>query len=444
MSGTLFEMPDTSPETPKPDGKKAPPRLERADRAQVTLHPSDLESLLPQDHRARVVWDFVTGLDLSAFHDRIKSREGGPGRGAVDPAIVLSLWIYATIEGVGSARAVSRLTEEHDAYRWICGGVTVHHDTLSSFRGERPQEIDALLTQIVATLTAEGLARLDRVAQDGLKVRAYAGAASFRRKPKLERCMEEAEQLVEKLRKEIDDDPAATMRRRKERDLREAKSRAKRVKRALKELKHVEAKKKPADREKARASTTDPEARVMKTGDGGFRPAFNCQFSTDTVSQTITGVDVVQAGSDWGQMPPMLDQIEERTGRRPAEILVDGGYAQHDSIDAAAAKDVVVYAPVHPPRKGSLRDPHEPRSEDSAAVAAWRARMATPEAKEIYKQRAATAECVNAIARNRGLRQFLVRGIRKVKTVLTIFAIAHDLMRAAALRAAVAPHPPCA
>jgi transposase len=438
----LFEGAEPLPDVQgasKPEPPQAPPRLERANRAQMVLHPSDLESLLPEDHRARAVWDFVTGLDLADFHARIRSREGGAGRAAIDPAILLCLWLYATVEGVGSARAISRLCEVHDAYRWICGGVSVHHDTLSAFRNERPEEIDALLSQVVGTLMAEGLVRLERVAQDGMKVRASAGAASFRRKSKLEQCLARAKERVEALRQEIADDPAATERRQKERRLQQAKRRQERVKQALAAHERHAAKKPPAEREKVRASTTDDEARVMKMGDGGFRPAFNGQYATDTASQVIVGVDVVQAGNDAGLMPPMIDQIEQRTGAVPGEYLVDGGYNQHDSIDAAAAKGIVVYAPPPEPRRGSTRDPSQPRSDDSDAVASWRVRMVTPEAKEIYKDRAATAECVNALARNRGLQRLLVRGRRKVKTVLTLFAIAHDLMRAITLRAVRAP-----
>jgi len=417
---------------------QAPPRLERANRTQVIMHASDLDSLLAEDHRARAVWDFVAGLDLGDFYGRIRSREGGAGRPAVDPAILLCLWLYATIEGVGSARAISRLCQVHDAYRWICGGVSVHHDTLSTFRNERPAEIDSLLTQIVGALMAEGLVQLERVAQDGMKVRASAGAASFRRKPKLERCLEQAKGRIEALRKEIADDPAATERRQKERALAQAKRRQESVKKALEELEKHAAKKRPKEREKTRASTTDDEARVMKMGDGGFRPAYNGQYATDTKSQVIVGVDVVQAGNDAGLMPPMIEQIERRTGAVPGEYLVDGGYNQHESIDAAAARGIVVYAPPPEPRRGANRDPSKPLAEDSDPVASWRVRMATPEAKEIYKDRAAAAECVNAIARNRGLQRFLVRGRRKVKTVFTLFAIAHDLMRAISLRAAVA------
>lgn len=441
MSEKLFEGGEPLPgaaRAPKRDVRQAPPRLERANRAQVVFHPSDVDSLLPEDHRARAVWDFVMGLDLTDFYARIGSREGGAGRAAIDPAILLCLWLYAVVDGVGSARAISRLCEAHDAYRWICGGVSVHHDTLSAFRNERPTEIDALLTQIVGALMAEGLVRLERVAQDGMKVRASAGAASFRRRPKLERCMAQAKERVETLRKEIADDPSATERRRKERELGEAKRRQERVKKALAAHERRAANKSPKEREKVRASTTDDEARVMKMGDGGFRPAFNGQYATDTASQVIVGVDVVEAGNDAGLMPPMIEQIERRTRVLPGEYLVDGGYNQHDSIDAAAAKHVVVYAPPPEPRRGSTRDPSQPQPSDSDAVAAWRVRMATPEAKEIYKHRAATAECVNALARNRGLQRLLVRGQRKVKTVFTLFAIAHDLMRAITLRATMA------
>lgn len=444
MSGKLFEGAEASAGTERESTRRSqecerpqgPPRLERANRAQVVMHPSDLESLLSEDHRARAVWDFVTGLDLGEFHARIRSREGRAGRAAIDPAILLCLWLYATIDGVGSARAISRLCQTHDAYRWICGGVSVHHDTLSAFRNERPSEIDALLTQIVAVLMREDLVRLERVAQDGMKVRASAGAASFRRKPKLDRCLEQAKERVEALRKEIADDPGATERRQKERALAQVERRQKRVGKALEALERHAAKKRPKDREKARASTTDDEARVMKMGDGGFRPAFNGQYATDTQSQVIVGVDVVQAGNDAGLMPPMIEQIEQRTGAVPSEYLVDGGYNQHDSIEAAAARGIAVYAPPCEPRRGASRDPSQPLPDDSDAVASWRVRMATPEAKETYKARAATAECVNAIARNRGLQRLLVRGQDKVKTVLTIFAIAHDIMRAISLRAA--------
>ena len=162
----------------------------------------------------------------------------------------------------------------------------------------------------------------------------------------------------------------------------------------------------------------------MKMGDGGFRPALNVQFATTTdKARVIVGVEVTNRGSDMGQSTPMLDQIEQRTGHRPAELLVDGGYPSHSAIDAAAKKGVAVYAPMPKPRKGDTRDPHAPREDDSEAVAAWRQRMATAEAKEIYKLRSGTAETVNAEAKHhRGLDHLPVRGLEKALGCAALFS----------------------
>jgi len=412
------------------------PRVQRAQRDQVEMQMFALNALLPDDHAARVVWEFVEGLDLSALYARIRSVEGGAGRDAIDPKILLALWLYATVDGVGSARKLDRLCTEHVAYRWLCGGVSVNYHTLSDFRTAHTAFLDDLLTQSVATLRHQGLVTLSRVAQDGMRVRASAGAASFRRRESLEACQAEAREQVEALRAELEADPAAGTRRTEAARRRAARERAERIRQALAELPDVEAKKKPTDKGKARVSTTDPEARVMKMADGGFRPAHNVQFATDTESQVITGVEVVNTGSDQGQMSPMVEQHQERYDRAPGEMLVDGGFAKHEDIEKVSSPEngTVVYAPVQKPKKED-RDPHVPRPGDSETIAAWRQRMGTDEAKAIYKERASTAECVNAIARNRGLRQFLVRGLAKVRAVALWYALAHNLMRAATLRA---------
>ncbi len=272
-----------------------------------------------------------------------------------------------------------------------------------------------------------------------MRVRAGAGASSFRRRASLEECQSQAREQVESLRQELQEDPAASNRRRQAARERAARERSERVAKALGELAEIESKKKGQKKEKARVSTTDPEARVMKMADGGFRPAHNVQFATDTASQVITGVEVVNAGGDEGQMPPMVQQHPQRYGKVPEETLIDGGFAQLEDIEkvSSPAVNTTVYAPVQKPRKPG-RDPHQPLPGDSATIAQWRQRMGTPEARQIYKERAATAECVNAISRNRGLRQFLVRGSRKVRAVALWFAIAHNLMRAVVLRAQAA------
>jgi transposase len=416
---------------------KVEPRLQRPNREQVELRPVDLEGLLPADHRARIVWEFVEGLDLAPLYAGIKAVEGHAGRPAIDPAILMALWLYATVEGVGSARAVARLCEEHDAYRWLCGGVSVNYHTLADFRVQHGAYLDGVLTTSVAALMAEGLVTLTRVAQDGVRVRASAGAASFRRGPRLEEFLAEAEAQVETLRQEVHDDPGATTRRQAAARQRAAAERRQRVAKALEHLPDVAAKKKAAEREQARASTTDPEARVMKMADGGFRPAFNGQFATDTAAQIIVGVDATNLGSDRAELAPMTAQLQQRYGQTPAEMLVDGGFVNHETIVALARPEVgcTVYAPVSAPRDGK-RDPYVPCPGDPEAIGQWRRRMGTEAAKTIYKERAATCECVNAIARNRGLKHLLVRGVTKVKAVLLWFALAHNLMRAVALRQA--------
>jgi transposase len=417
-----------------------------AERNQIALRALDLEATIALDHPVRNVWAFVEGMDLSALYGEIGSVEGRAGRAAIDPKILLALWLYATVDGVGSAREIERLTQAHDAYRWICGGVNVNYHTLSDFRCARLDLLDDWLTHSVAVLTAQDLVKLERVAQDGMRVRASAGAASFRRRSTLERCLEQARAQIQALKDEIEAEPDASTRRRRAARERAAVERQQRVAQALEQMAQVEEQKnkKPvakkeneteqqyAKRSEPRTSSTDSEARVMKMADGGYRPAYNVQFSTTTGSQIIVGVEVINIGSDQGQLSPMLGQVEQRFGEPPAQCLVDGGFARHDDIEDADRRGTTVYAPVAKP-KDPTRDPHRALPADSQAIAQWRERMGTDAAKEIYKQRAATAECVNAIARGRGLMQFVVRGLSKVKAVALWYAIAHNMMRAVTL-----------
>ena len=421
------------------------PRVLRPNRAQLELRPSDLESLLAEDHRARAVWDFVEGLDLSALYDAIRAVEGHAGRPAIDPAILLALWIYATSEGVGSARALERLCEAHDAYRWICGGVAVSAHTLSDFRVLHGAVLDDLLTQSVGQLMAEGLVELTHVTQDGIRVRASAGAGSYRRRQKLRTCLREARHQVEVLRRELEEDPGVFSRREAAARERAARERQQRVKQALarvqedQEQRSKRAKARPGEETKeVRASTTDPEARVMRMADGGYRPAYNGQLATDAASQIIVGVDVVTQGTDHGQIEPMREQIERRYGTSPGAMLVDGGFVSLADIDAVEGGGCRVYAPtMQRPRDARARDRRRYR-QDTPATMCWRRRMGTPHAKRLYRLRAATSECVNAIARNRGLDKLRVRGRGKVRAILLWYALAHNAIRALSLRAALA------
>jgi transposase len=388
-----------------------------------------IDELIPANHRARSFWALLEKLDLSSFYEPIRAREGEAGRPALDPRVLCCLWLYATSEGIGSARHLARLCERDAPYRWICGGIRVSAHTLSDFRVGRESALDELLSDLLAVLMRRGVVRTERVAQDGVRVRAHAGAASFRREKSLKRCQREARALVRKTRQQLDAPARDESHQQAAAKVRAAEEIDARVKQALEELDEVRRSKtrdktKPAS--EMRASTTDPEARVMRMPDGGYRPAYNAQIATDTESRIVVGVSVTQSGSDMNQLTPMLEELERRTGRLPSEHLVDGGYVKKQAIEDAATKGVAVYAPQSKLREGAST----PRWDDKEGVAAWRKRMESDEGKQVYKERCSTAETVNADLRQwRGLRQFPVRGTGKVLSVLLWMVLSYDLMR---------------
>ena len=440
MNETLFPMP---PAEEPGNALPAPgiPRLEKANRQQVVMRLAALDDLLPEDHRARLVWAVVQEYDLSRFYQRIQAVEGEAGRPAIDPRLLIAVWLYATLEGVVSARELARLCQEHLAFQWLLGGVTVNYHTLADFRVNFEQELDELLTKSVAALMHEGIVSLERTAQDGMRIRASAGASSFRRQPTLAECLRKAQVAVEQ-QKAAGESPESDERtpRQKAAQQRHAQERLERVQKALQEVEKVAAKK-VKNRESrrknrpARASTTNPEARVMKMADGGFRPAFNGQLTVAMQSRIIVGVEVSNE-ADQRLLEPMIEQIEERYEQVMEEHYVDGGFRSNAGTEHLEAKGIQVYSPIPVSYNDkSTRKPEEILPSDGPGVRAWKERMAMKEAKEKYKQRAATVEWANARARQRGLYQMLVRGIKKARAVLLWYALAHNLMQALTLRA---------
>jgi transposase len=421
------------------------PRLRIPHRDQIEMHWASLDELLDADHRARLVWTAVAGLRLDGWLNEIKAVERNVGRDATDPRLLVALWVFATLEGIGSARELARLCQKHLAYQWLCGGVTVNYHLLADFRSQGGDKWDDLLTQIVAALLAEGLVTMTRVAQDGMRVRASAGKASFRRRGRLESFLEATREQVETLKQLADEAPEELRGRQRAARQRAAGERAERIEEAIRNCEELQAQREATAKKssrkptEARASTTDPEARVMQFSDGGYRPGYNVQFSTTTDTGITVGVAVVHAGTDQDQLPPMLQQLEERYDQIPQEALVDGGFAARDSIDQASQAGCTVYAPLKEEQKqlDAGKDPYAKKKGDSPAVASWRARMGTATAKTIYRLRCQIAEWVNAMARNRGLWQMPVRGQRKCQTVAVMYAITHNLMQALKLRAEV-------
>jgi transposase len=416
------------------------PRLQRANRAQAEFRPVLLDEWLPEDHLARVVWNFVEHLDISHLLAQVRATEHRAGQPHIDPRLLLAVWLLATIEGIGSARRLDKQCEHHLAYLWLLGGVSVNYHTLSDFRVGHGDFLDKVLTDSLASLLAEGLITLRRTAQDGMRVRASAGTSSFRSRQRLQQFQDEARDHVRELKEELQKDQGAANRRQQAARERAARERAERLQRALENLQeieaHMEAREKGSS-PKARASISDPEARKMKMPDGGFRPAYNVQFATDD-SGIIVGCDVTNQGADAGLMEPMIERIEDNLGQAPKEHLADGGFSTLKDIEAVQAeRDTKVYTPVKDQEKKRQAgaDPFAPRPGDNPAVADWRQRMGTEEGQSIYQHRGETAEWVNARARQRGMHQFTVRGRAKVYIVVLWHVLAHNLIHARTRRA---------
>ena len=439
----LAGLPQPQPQTPPEPPSLQDLRILRPERDQSEWVVQHLDSILLQDHPARAIWAFLERLDLSDFYATIKAAVYGPGRSATDPQVLLGLWLLATVEGVGSARKLARLCQEHDAYRWLCGGVPINYHMLSDFRVAHQAALDGLLTQIVASLMAAGAVTLERVAQDGMRVRASAGASSFRRRKRLEECLEVARAQVERLAQEREHPDSGVSKREQAARERAAVERVQRVEKALEYLPQAQAAKERQQQTKAlaerakvsepRTSTTDPEARVVKMPDGGFRPAYNVELATDRARGVIVGVAVTAQGTDAGQAVPMEEQVVKRTGRQPEAYLMDGSFATREDITALEERGITVYAPVRLPRNRPEQERFQSRYGDSPQVVRWRQRMATVEAKAVYKERGSTAEWVNAQVRQHGVSQFTVRGLVKATTVMLLVAVAHNLLRWAAL-----------
>jgi transposase len=509
--GLFGALPEQS--GPKREVPPGAPRLLEPVRDTIELRAASLDSLLGPDHQARLIWSYVLQLDLSDLEARIKAREGVPGHPAITPRLLLALWLYATSEGVTSARLLERLCDSDAAYRWLCGGVGVNHRTLGEFRVDNGELLNRLLTQSVVALAAEGLIDLDMLAQDGVRVRASAGASSFRRRATIEQQIADLLPVVEALAKEVDGDPAANEQWLRKRRAQKAQERLSRLQAAAAKVTEIEAqqskeksekapkqpKKPPKNKKKKgaaepqaapqsetpppqesqnqeevcepeaasqselqsesppqpaldgeptqnhpstsaqdskkpkppRVSTTDPDARVIKMPDGGFRPAYNMQIASVAGEQIVVAVDISTSSSDRGLTRPMLEKINAIYGKPPKRHLIDGGFAKNEDIEWAHGVDVDVYCP--PITNKHNTDPYAPRESDGPGMKALRQRMNSEEGKATYGERP-IHECINARGRAYGLTQLTVRGRDKALAELTLVALTNNVLQGDRLR----------
>ena len=300
-------------------------RLKVVDRAQLLFRTVDVERLIPDDHPARAIWEFVGRLDLSGYTDQVRSVTGGAGRPAFDPQLLVSLWVYSYSQSVSSARAIERMCEHHPAYQWLSGMQSIGAHTLSDFRMNHGEMLDELFVQALGVLSVDGLITLERVMVDGTKVRANASSSGFRRKPTVEEFLEQAREAVEALNAQTEEESSRQMQAAQQRARRE---RQERLESALKEYDKLKAAKSRIDR----VSTTDPDARIMKQAEGGSAPSYNVQVSTDAAHGLIVDIDATQAGSDYQQLTPAMERLEQRAHGAPEQVVVDGGYISSANI----------------------------------------------------------------------------------------------------------------
>jgi transposase len=465
--GLFGELPEQS--AAKHEAGIGAPRMWEPERDTIELRAMSLDSLIGSDHPARLIWAYVSRLDLRELEARIKAREGVAGHPAITPRLLLALWLYATSEGVVSARLLSRLCQRDDVYRWFCGGLEVNHRTLGEFRVDHGELLNRLLAESVTALAAEGLIDLDMLSQDGVRVRASAGASSFRRRGRLEEKIAAVKGLLAELAKEVDADPTANeerLRKRRAQRAAERLSRLSRLEAAVAKVAEIEAQQskrqsskppaapepplppssgadgapsEPEDgkprRKAVRASTTDPDARVIKMPDGGFRPAYNMQIASVGGEQIVVALDVSTSSSDRGLARPMLEKIEATYGELPNQHLVDGGFSKNDDIEWAHGAEVAMLCP--PIINKHNTDPFAPRDDDGPGISEWRKRMQSEAGKATYRKRS-IHECINARLRTWGLLQLTVRGRAKALVVLTWYALANNILQGERLRRAAA------
>jgi len=474
---------DKSWTTPPKEEEQRRVRRKPINRQQLLLRPVEIEKLVEEDHPVRAIWELVGQLNLESFYAEIQSVEGGAGRPVWDPQLLISLWIYAYKGGVSSAREIGRLCQYHPAYQWLTGVEVVNYHTLADFRIRHQKALDQLFIEVLGVLSHEGLITLQRVMHDGTKVKACASDKSFHRKATLQDHLQLAREQVEQMGDPESEEVSERMAKAQQRALREKQER---LEEALKALEQIEASRSKEEKEKTRASSTDPEARNMLHAKGAYGPGYNVQISTDAQSKIIVGVGVTQATTDAAELKPAVERIEANLGEKPKQMVVDGGLTNQAALEAMTEKQVDLIgalperravAPDRLKQRGVSPDfypqafeydegadcyrcpagkrlPYETeerqgasvrrryrakssecrgcpfqaqccpgtkrgrsvvRSEATPEIAAFQAKMETPEAQAIYKQRAGVAEFPNAWIKDKiGLRQFRLRGLVKV------------------------------
>ena len=470
------------------------PLIRHVNRQQMSWRAVDVEHLISEDHLARAIWTLVGRLNLSAFYQGIESSTEEGGRPAIDPQLLISLWVYAYSQGIGSARELARRCAYDPAFQWLTGWEEVNYHTLADFRVEKQQELDELFTQVLAALSQEGLITLEQVMQDGTKIKAQASSRSYCQEETIREHVERARRRVAEMGDARNEESSA---RAKQAQVRARRQQQERLESALEELQKWRARKSGEKAKKGtRVSTSDPQARAMHQPDGGLALSYNAQISTDAAQGLIVGVAITPEPNDSGQLLPAVDRLEQRLEKKPQQMVADRGYTTRENIEKMAGREIdflgamrydnvprganmpnrlppsaFPYLPeknhcvcpqgkiLHPAgqrkrRAGVIYHLYEARLEDCQAcprkpeccpenqkrgrsvahpeesplVIAFRKKMASEEARKQYRRRGRIVEFCHAWIKSKlGLRQFHVRGLKKVQMEMLWACLTYNL-----------------
>lgn len=493
--GILLDVPASASSEQK-NTLEAPPRFRTIDRNQLLMRVVDVERLVAPDHSVRAIWAMSEKIDWTPYTQDIQAVEGRAGRPPWNPQLLACVWIYAYTQGISSAREIARRLAFDPSFQWLAGMEQINYHTLADFR-TKAQNVEQLFIQLLGVLSAEGLISLERVTHDGTKVCANASSKSFRRAARIHEHLEVARKHLAAMGNPLTEETA------RERSARRtaAQLRVNRLEAATEVLAELLAEKKPDEKE-PRASETDPDARIMKQGNGGYAPSYNVQLSEDSKHDIIVAVGVSQARNDYNELIPAVERVKAGTSRLPREWVSDGGFTTRENILAMEKMDVELFGSLgdhsskasaqmrrrgiseayypsafaYDPtlntyrcpagqmlvyegrelRSGVVRQFYRAEREtcrscpqqaqccpgniskgrrvshlvEDPCVAAFREKMQTERAKQVYRTRSALAEFPNAwIKAKFGLRQFCVRGLIKVTAEAFWAALTYNIQQ---------------
>jgi transposase len=413
---------------------------------QNLLLPASLREWLPDDHLAYFVSDVVDQLDLSAIESVYEEEERG--QPPYHPRMMTKILVYGYCVGVFSSRRIQKRLVEDVAFRVLAAGNQPDFRTISDFRKLHLQALEELFQQMLRLTLETGTMKLGRVALDGSKVKGNASkhkAMSYGRTKETEkRLREEVRKLLKQAEAADQEEDSRYGRDRRGDELpeelqrRETRiTRIREAKRALEERAREQAKSEGKDPEEARPTKksqynfTDPESRMLK-GPDGFVQGYNTQIAVEPVFQLIVGQRVTQAANDKQQMVPLVEAIEEQSGQKPEGVLADNGYCSDENLKYLARKRMEGFVATGKQKHRQRREPCQrgPLPKEASRVERMERKLETKVGAAVYATRKFIVEPVfGQIKQARGFRQFLLRGIEKVRGEWALICMTHNILK---------------